>query len=152
VARKLAGERGSLDAVMAADEETLARIPDVGGIVAGSIREFFRHERNRAVIEKLRRAGVRFDRVERAAETANPDGVFFGKRVVLTGTLASFTREAAQEELRRRGARVVGTVGKTTDLVVAGEAAGSKLEKARALGIPVMDEAEFRRNLDESGS
>jgi DNA ligase (NAD+) len=78
--------------------------------------------------------------------------VFFGKRVVLTGTLAAFTREAAQEELRRRGARVVGTVGKTTDLVVAGEAAGSKLEKARALGIPVMDEAEFRRNLDESGS
>lgn len=152
LARKLAGELGSLDAVMAADEETLARIPDVGGIVAGSIREFFRHECNRAVIEKLRRAGVRFDRVERAAETANPDGVFFGKRVVLTGTLAAFTREAAQEELRRRGARVVGTVGKTTDLVVAGEAAGSKLEKARALGIPVMDEAEFRRNLDESGS
>jgi DNA ligase (NAD+) len=103
LARKLAGELGSLDAVMAADEETLARIPDVGGIVAGSIREFFRHERNRAVIEKLRRAGGRFDRVERAAETANPDGVFFGKRVVLTGTLGAFTREAARRNCGAAG-------------------------------------------------
>ncbi len=91
---------------------------------------------------------MRFDRVERAAETASRDGFFFGKRVVLTGTLESCTREDAQEQLRRRGARVVGTVGKTTDLVVAGEKAGSKLENARKLGIPVLDEAEFLRRLE----
>lgn len=150
LARKLAQELGTLDALMAADEEALATIQDVGGIVAASVREFFSIGRNRAVIEKLRRAGVRFDRVERVAQTANTDGYFFGKRVVLTGTLEAYTREEAQEELRRRGARVVGTVGKTTDAVVAGEAAGSKLQKAQGLGIPVLDEAEFRRRLEES--
>lgn len=147
LARTLAGELGSLDALMAADEEALATVRDVGGIVARSVRDFFSGGRNRAVVEKLRKAGVRFDRVERAAEAADRDGFFFGKRVVLTGTLERFTREAAQEVLRKRGARVVGTVGKTTDVVVAGAEAGSKLEKARALGIPVLDETEFLARL-----
>ncbi len=149
LARALAGELGSLDALMAAEEEALAKVRDVGGVVAGSVREFFGNPRNAAVIEKLRAAGVRFDRVERAAEQANRDGYFFGKRVVLTGTLGGYTREAAQEELRRRGAMVVGTVGKTTSLVVAGAEAGSKLEKARQLGIPVLTEEEFRVRLEE---
>ena len=147
LARTLAQELGSLDALMAADEETLAKVRDVGAIVARSVREFFANERNRAVVEKLRRAGVRFDRVEQVAAGASPDGYFFGKRVVLTGTLAQFTREEAQAELRRRGATVAGTVGKTTQVVVAGADAGSKLDKARALGIPVLDEAEFAAKL-----
>ena len=147
LARTLAQELGSLDAVMAADEETLAKVRDVGEIVARSVREFFANERNRAVVEKLRRAGVRFDRVEQVAAGADRDGYFFGKRVVLTGTLAKFTREEAQAELRRRGATVAGTVGKTTQVVVAGADAGSKLDKARALGIPVLDEAEFLEKL-----
>ncbi len=149
LARSLAQELGSLDALAGADEAALARVRDVGGIVAGSVREFFANPRNAAVIEKLRRAGVRFDRVERVAAGAARDGFFFGKRVVLTGTLGRFTREAAQEELRRRGATVAETVGKTTGLVVAGAEAGSKLEKARKLGIPVLDEAEFERRLGE---
>jgi len=149
LARTLAEETGSLDALMSAELETLSRFRDVGPIVAQSIREFFDHPRNRAVVEKLRKAGVRFDRVERTAAAAHNDGYFFGKRVVLTGALDAFTREAAQDELRRRGARVVGTVGKTTDIVVAGADAGSKLEKARGLGIPVLDEAEFVRRLGE---
>ena len=147
LARTLAQELGSLDALMAADEETLAKVRDVGAIVARSVREFFANERNRAVVEKLRRAGVRFDRVEQVAAGADRDGYFFGKRVVLTGTLANFTREEAQEALRRRGATVAGTVGKTTQVVVAGADAGSKLDKARALGIPVLDEAEFAAKL-----
>ena len=147
LARTLAQELGSLDAVMAADEEALAKVRDVGAIVARSVREFFANERNRAVVDKLRRAGVRFDRVEQVAAGADRDGYFFGKRVVLTGTLAKFTREEAQEELRRRGATVAGTVGKTTQVVVAGADAGSKLDKARALGIPVLDEAEFAAKL-----
>ena len=147
LARTLAQELGSLDALMAADEETLAKVRDVGTIVARSVREFFANERNRAVVEKLRRAGVRFDRVEQVAAGASPDGYFFGKRVVLTGTLEKFTREEAQEELRKRGATVAGTVGKTTQVVVAGADAGSKLDKARALGIPVLDEAEFAAKL-----
>lgn len=149
LARSLAEELGSLDALLGADAETLAKVRDVGGVVAQSVREFFGNPRNLAVVEKLRRAGVRFDRVERAAEKANRDGFFFGKRVVLTGTLGGFTREAAQEELRQRGATLAGTVGKTTDLVVAGAEAGSKLEKAQKLGVPVLDEAEFVRRLAE---
>jgi DNA ligase (NAD+) len=148
LARTLAEELGSLDALMAADEEALAKLRDVGGIVARSVQEFFANGHNRAVVEKLRQAGVRFDRVERAA-AANRDGYFFGKRVVLTGTLEGFTREEAQEQLRLRGARVVGTVGKTTDVVVAGAEAGSKLDKAGALGLAVLDEAEFLRKLEE---
>jgi len=150
LARSLATELGSLDALMAADAESLSRIRDVGGIVVKSIHDFFTNDRNRAVIDKLRAAGVAFDKVERTAENASTDGYFFGKRVVLTGTLDRFSRETAQEELRKCGARVVGTVGKTTDIVVAGEKAGSKLAKAEKLGIPVLSEAEFIRILSES--
>ncbi|NCC94184.1 MAG: NAD-dependent DNA ligase LigA, partial [Opitutae bacterium] len=149
LARTLAQELGSLDALMAADEEALAKVRDVGAIVARSVHEFFANERNRAVVEKLRQAGVRFDRVEQAAAQASRDGYFFGKRVVVTGTLERFTREQAQDELRKRGATVAGTVGKTTQVVVAGAEAGSKLDKARALGIPVLDEAEFLAKLAE---
>ena len=150
LARSLAQALGSLDAVMAADGETLAKVRDVGEIVARSVREFFDNARNGSVIEKLRRAGVRFDRVEQIAAGADRDGYFFGKRVVLTGTLAQFTREQAQEELRKRGATVAETVGKTTQVVVAGADAGSKLDKAKALGILVLDEAEFAARLSES--
>ncbi|MBR6022834.1 MAG: NAD-dependent DNA ligase LigA, partial [Kiritimatiellae bacterium] len=82
-----------------------------------------------------------------AAGGAAADGYFFGKRVVLTGTLSGMTRDEAAEALRERGALVVGTVGKTTSVVVAGEKAGSKLDKARALGVPVLDEAGFLEKL-----
>lgn len=152
LARSLAEGLGSLDALMTADAEALAKVRDVGGIVAESVQAFFKLKRNRDVIEKLRKAGVAFDRVERAAEPASRDGFFFGQRVVLTGTLEQFTREQAQEELRKRGAAVVGTVGKTTNIVIAGEKPGSKLEKAKQLGIQVLDEAEFVRRLNETGS
>ncbi len=148
LARSLAEGLGSLDALMAAHAESLATVRDVGAIVAQSVQEFFGNPRNVAVVEKLRKAGVRFDRVEKAAEQANRDGFFFGKRVVLTGTLEKFTREEAQEELRKRGAALSGTVGKTTNIVVAGAEAGSKLEKAKKLGILVLDEEEFLRKLE----
>ena len=147
LARSLAQELGSLDALMAADAAALAKVRDVGAIVAQSVAEFFANPRNRAVVEKLRAAGVRFDRVEKVAAGADRDGFFFGKRVVLTGALENFTREQAQAELRKRGATVAETVGKTTNAVVAGAEAGGKLEKAKALGIPVLDEAEFLRIL-----
>jgi DNA ligase (NAD+) len=147
-ARRLAEAFGSLDALMAADEGALAEVRDVGEVVAREIRAFFASAPNRAVIEKLRRAGVKFDVVKAVAERAEGrDGYFFGKRVVVTGTLSGMTREEAEEALRERGAQVAGTVGKTTSLVVAGEKAGSKLEKARALGIEVMGEAEFLEKL-----
>ena len=151
LARSLAAELGSLDALRTADAETLAKVRDVGGVVVQSIREYFTHPRNAEVIEKLRKAGVRLDRVERVEAAANRDGFFFGKRVVLTGTLEKYSREEAQEELRKRGATLSGTVGKTTHLVIAGAEAGSKLEKAQKMGIVVMDEAEFLRKLELPG-
>ena len=150
LARTLAEELGSMDALLNADGETLAKLRDVGAVVAKSIEEYFGSERNRAVVEKLRAAGVRFDRVDRTPGAASRDGFFFGKRVVLTGTIDGMTRETAIEELRRRGAKVAETVGKTTDCVVAGSAAGSKLEKARSLGIAVIDGGEFLRRLEET--
>ena len=150
LARSLAQELGSLDALLAADAAALAKVRDVGGIVAQSVVEFFANPRNRAVVEKLRQAGVRFDRVEQAAAGASKDGYFFGKRVVITGTLEKFTREQAQEELRQRGATVAETVGKTTQILIAGAEAGSKLEKAQKLGIPVLDEAGFLEKLGSS--
>ena len=148
LARSLAEAFGSLDALMAADREALAAVRDVGGTVADSVTGFFSLEKNRAVVEKLRAAGVAFDRVVRAERpAAGAEGPFFGKRVVLTGTLEGFTREEAAERLRAAGAAVAGTVGKTTDFVIAGRDAGSKLGKAAKLGIRVLDEAEFVRRL-----
>ena len=151
LARSLAAGLGSLDALRTADAGALAKVRDVGGVVVQSIQEFFAQPRNAAVVEKLRQAGVRMDRVDRVETAAHRDGFFFGKRVVLTGTLERYSREEAQEELRKRGATLSGTVGKTTHLVVAGAEAGSKLEKARTMGIPVLDEAEFLRKLEMPG-
>ena len=148
-ARRLAEAYGNLDALMAADEASLTGVMDIGAATAAEIRAFFASAPNRAVIEKLRAAGVRFDGGRGAG---GADGYFFGKRVVLTGTLSSMTREEASEALRERGALVVGTVGKTTSAVVAGEKAGSKLDKARALGVPVLDEAEFLAKLAGNGA
>ena len=151
LARSLAAGLGSLDALRTADAGALAKVRDVGDVVVQSIQDFFAQPRNAAVVEKLRQAGVRMDRVDRVETAAHRDGFFFGKRVVLTGTLERYSREEAQEELRKRGATLSGTVGKTTHLVVVGAEAGSKLEKARTMGIPVLDEAEFLRKLEMPG-
>ena len=148
LARKLAQEFSSLDALMGAEAEALATVRDVGAIVAASVTDYFARAGNRDVIEKLRRAGVRFDRVEKVAGGGNPDGYFFGKRVVVTGTLEAFTREEAHEALRQRGATVMGTVGKTTQVLIAGASAGSKYAAAQKLGIPILDEAAFIRHLE----
>ena len=151
LARSLAQELGSLDALMTADQGTLAKMSDVGEIVARSVREYFDNPCNIAVIEKLRKAGVRFDRVEQVTGNIIRGGYFFGKRVVLTGKLERFSREEAQEELRKRGATIAGSVGKTTDYVIVGTDAKSKLKTAENLGIPILDETAFTKILNESG-
>jgi DNA ligase (NAD+) len=144
-AKDLARHFGTLDAVMDASVEELQEAPDVGPIVAESIAGFFREDHNREVIEQLRAAGVRWKEgaVARAAKT----GPFAGKIVVLTGTLASLTRDDAKERIESAGGKVTGSVSKKTDFVVAGEDAGSKLEKARALGVRVLDEKQFNELL-----
>jgi DNA ligase (NAD+) len=134
----------SMDAIMNASVETLQSVPEIGPVVAASIRSFADEPHNRALVDRLAAAGVRMTTLlpEPAAERG-AGGPFGGKTVVLTGTLSSMTREQAQERLEQLGAKVAGSVSKKTSFLVAGEDAGSKLEKARQLGVDVLTEEEF---------
>lgn len=146
-AKDLAKYFGALDPLMAASVEELLEVPDVGPIVAESIRQFFAEEHNRVVIEQLRAPG-RLHWTEGPPTPRAPQGVLAGKTVVLTGTLPNLTRDDAKQLLEAAGAKVTGSVSKKTDYVVAGDEAGSKLEKAEALGIPVLDEAGLHQLLE----
>jgi DNA ligase (NAD+) len=128
---------GSLDEIAGANAETLQRADEVGPKVAGSIRHFFDEPRNRELVERLRAAGLQFAGEKRRAE----GGPLAGLTFVLTGTLPSLTREEAKARIEAGGGKVTGSVSKKTNRVVAGEDAGSKLDKARALGVAVIDEA-----------
>jgi DNA ligase (NAD+) len=114
------------------------RVPDVGPVVAQSIRQFFAEPHNLEVVRKLREAGVAW---EDAAGVQHADGRLAGKTLVLTGTLPTLNRDTAKEMIEAAGGRVSGSVSKKTDYVVAGAEAGSKLEKAQALGVEILDEA-----------
>jgi DNA ligase (NAD+) len=144
-ARDLARHFGSLDAVMDASEEELLQVPDVGPVVAASIARFFVEPHNREVIEQLRAAGVRWD--EGVPQRA-PAAKLAGKTLVLTGTLPHWTRDEAKDRIEAAGGKVVGSVSKKTDYVVAGTEAGSKLDKAQQLGVPVIDEARLKTLLE----
>jgi DNA ligase (NAD+) len=137
-AKDLARHFGKLDALMVADEAALLEVNDVGPVVAQSIVNFFGEPHNVEVIEQLRAAGVHWPESEPVARAPAP---LAGKTFVLTGTLPTLSREAAKEMLEAAGAKVAGSVSKKTDYVVAGAEAGSKLDKAEALGVPVLDEA-----------
>ncbi|MBR5302567.1 MAG: NAD-dependent DNA ligase LigA [Clostridia bacterium] len=138
-ARDLMEHFGTLDALMSAGEEELVSLDDVGGIVAASITEFFADQENREFVSRLLSAGVspQIHREEAAGD------LFAGMTFVLTGTLPTLTRAQAEELIRKNGGKAAGSVSKKTSVVLAGESAGSKLEKARSLGVRVMDEAEF---------
>ena len=144
-AKDLARHFGTLDALMDASAEQLMEAPDVGPVVADSIAGFFREGHNREVIEQLRAAGVRWK--EGAPARAQAAGPFTGKIVVLTGTLASMTRDEAKERIEAAGGKVTGSVSRKTDFVVAGADAGSKLDRAQELGVAVLDEEKFRQLL-----
>ena len=137
-ARDLARHFGTLDAVMQASPEQLLQVPDVGPVVALSIHTFFMQPHNREVVDQLREVGVCWPESAPAQAAPLP---LAGKTFVLTGTLPTLSREAAQAMLEAAGAKVTGSVSKKTDYVVAGAEAGSKLTKARELGIAVIDEA-----------
>ena len=142
-ARDLAERFGSMDALRAATAEELTGMDDVGEIVAESVRGFFADPANRRLVDALLAEGVAPEAPQRPAE----GGAFEGMTVVVTGTLASMSRAEAEEAVRQAGGKAAGSVSKKTSLVVYGEAAGSKLTKAQALGVPVADEAEFLRRL-----
>ena len=137
-------------AILDAAVETLQAIPEIGPVVAASIRAFADEPRNRALVEKLAAAGVNMESRQSAPETVAP-GALTGKTFVLTGTLPSLSREQATKLIEELGGKVSGSVSKKTSYVLAGEDAGSKLQKAHDLGIPVLDEAAFREKI-ESGS
>ncbi len=143
-ARDIATAFGTLEKVQEATMEQLVAIPDVGDIVAQSILEFFSFEENRVMIDRLLKAGVKPREMQGKAE-----GVLSGKTVVVTGTLPNLSRKDAEELIRRHGGTAASSVSKKTAFVVAGEAAGSKLDKAQALGIEVIDEAELMRRVGE---
>jgi len=138
-ARDLARHFGDIDAVMDASEEALLAVPDVGPVVAGSIRRFFAEPHNRDIIGQLRARGV-----QPVPESQAAGGQLAGKTVVLTGTLPNWTRDEATRHVLAAGGKVSGSVSRKTSYVVAGEDAGSKLAKARELGVPVLDEAGLR--------
>ena len=142
-ARALAAEFGSLDAIEAASTDALAAVDGVGPTIAASLREWFGVEWHRAIVTKWRAAGV---------QLADPDWdptraaarVLAGVSVVITGTLADFSRDEAGEAVRQAGGKVTSSVSKKTDFVVAGENAGSKYDKAVELGVPILDQDAFR--------
>lgn len=144
-ARDLARHFGTIEALLAADVQALQAVPDVGPVVAASIAAFVAEPHNRGVIEALCQAGVHWPEVEAVATAPQ---VLAGKTLVLTGTLPTLKRDQAKAMIEAAGGKVAGSVSKKTDFVVAGEEAGSKLEKAIELGVPVLDEAALIKLLD----
>jgi DNA ligase (NAD+) len=138
-AKDLARHFGDIDRIMDASVEQLLEVADVGPIVAESVHAFFRQPHHREIVEQLRAAGIRWPEIQGVASDAwRP---LLGKTLVLTGTLPTLSRDEAKELIEAAGGKVSGSVSKKTSWLVAGEEAGSKLDKANELGVPVLDEA-----------
>lgn len=149
-AQNLADHFGFLDRLMAATQEQLIEVPDVGEIVAAHVVNFFAEPHNQTIIEQLRRAGVRWPE-EEPVETAAEDAPLAGYTYVITGTLSSMGRDDAKQYLQSLGGKVTGSVSAKTSCLVAGEKAGSKLTKAQNLGVAVLDEESFLELLKSHG-
>ncbi|MDT8998767.1 NAD-dependent DNA ligase LigA [Paucibacter sp. APW11] len=149
-AKDLARHFGALDRLMDASVEQLLEVRDVGPIVAQSIHTFFAQPHNREAVEQLRAAGVHWPEGEGAAAEQGPKPLL-GKTLVLTGTLPTLSRDAAKELIEAAGGKVSGSVSKKTHYVIAGEEAGSKLDKARELGVTVLDEAGLQALIQTEG-
>ncbi len=141
-AQLLARHFRTMDAILAANGEEVAAIDGFGEIMAESVVDYFRNEQSRALVERLRAAGLNFE--EEVAETGER---FAGKTFVLTGTLSGYTRQEAKALIEQNGGKVSSSVSKKTDFVLAGEDAGSKLTKAQQLGVAILTEAEFQAML-----
>lgn len=150
-AENLVNQLGSLSAIENASLEQLQTVNDIGVVIAESIIDFFQEPHNRNVIEQLtnEEINIHWQDITPQAQTTIVDSPFSGKTIVLTGTLSVLTRDEAKNKLKQLGAKVTGSVSKNTDLVIAGEAAGSKLDKAQELGIKVIDEQEMLNLLAE---
>lgn len=136
---------GTLEALMGASEQELEDVEDVGGIVAASITEYFADEENRCFVNRLLEVGVR----PQMHAQQDAGTLFEGMTFVLTGTLPTLSRAQAQEMIRKNGGKATGSVSKKTSIVLAGESAGSKLDKARELGVRIIDEAQFLQMIEQ---
>ena len=144
-AKDLARHFGRLERVLAADAEQLMQVSDVGPVVAQCLRQFASEPHNLEVVEQLRAAGVIWNESEDESKAQPASGnTMAGKVFVLTGTLPTLTREEARALIEAAGGKVSGSVSRKTDFLLAGAEAGSKLEKARELGVTVIDEAQLR--------
>ncbi|NLT92616.1 MAG: NAD-dependent DNA ligase LigA, partial [Actinobacteria bacterium] len=139
-AQALVARYPDIDALLAAGADDLAEVPGVGPVVAEAVEQYLGEEHNRETIEKLRAAGVTLEE----ASPGRPEGPLSGSTFVLTGKLPGLTRGQVRELIEAAGGRVVGSVSGSTDYVVVGEDPGSKLERAQALGVRVIDEGRLR--------
>lgn len=146
VARDLAAHLGSMQSMMAADVETMTNVDSIGPKIAESVDRFFKNEKNQELIEALRNAGLTFEMEEKELVSME----LKDKKIVLTGTLPSMTRSEAVELIEKHGGTVTSSVSKNTDFLLAGESAGSKLAKAKDLGISILEEADFMELIGES--
>ena len=147
VAQKLAEHFGSIDALIEADEEEILSVYEIGPSISRSVKQFFSDKHNLELIEKLKKAGLRF-----STEQKKPvkDNFFKDKTFVLTGTLSSFSRDEAADRIKKLGGKTASSVSKNTDYVIAGEKAGSKLDKAKSLGVKILNEDDFLKLLEEN--
>ncbi|MHC4936270.1 MAG: NAD-dependent DNA ligase LigA [Planctomycetota bacterium] len=147
VARLLIERFRGLDALAGAEEEAMTEVDGIGPEIARAVADFFARPETRTELEKLRAAGLRWEE-EPTEETEGAGGVLEGRTVVITGTLPSLSRDDAKALVEAHGGKVTGSISKRTDLLIAGEKAGSKLTKAESLGIEVIDESELRRRVE----
>jgi DNA ligase (NAD+) len=146
-AQLLARQFGSLDTLAQASEGDILAVHGIGETIAHAVVSYFQNPTTQRLVEKLRTRGVNLEEPRPRAS----GGALAGKTVVITGTLPTLSRQQATELVEANGGRVAGSVSKSTDFLVAGEAAGSKLEKARTLGVEVIDEAALLRRIRDPG-
>ncbi|MBE0570871.1 MAG: NAD-dependent DNA ligase LigA [Ignavibacteriaceae bacterium] len=148
-AKKLAAHFKSLDSLIKATEKEIVEVYEIGESISKSVKKFFSDSHNKKILEELKKAGLKFTFTDAKTDFVG-DSFFKGKTFVLTGSLSSFTREEAEEKITNFGGNVTSSVSKKTDYVLAGEKAGSKLDKAKTLGISILDENEFQKKIKEA--
>jgi DNA ligase (NAD+) len=150
-AKKLAAHFKSIDALAQAPEEEITGVYEIGESISNSVKRFFGDSHNRKNIEALKKAGLKFSFAEDKRKVIK-DNFFKDKSFVLTGTLTNYTREEAEEKINSFGGSTSSSVSKKTDYVIAGEKAGTKFDKAKSLGVKILDEEGFTEKINEANS